>query len=169
MKCAFGRLLTNDIVSNFSATRNDPRSLTIYGENVEKIVPIPVIRDRNDERCKQLGEDVKKFYFGLTEPSLATVDAYLLVSINQSEMKNSIQLLTVLRHKKELFTTNIDELFFYWIKRASLTFLQILWFRCWAIENSGTVSTEHWHHAAVLKIRVERISTGSMFSRNVKI
>jgi len=51
--------------------------LTIYSRNAEEVVPFQILPDRNDKRCKHFGREIKKFYFGLTEPSLATANAYI--------------------------------------------------------------------------------------------
>lgn len=44
------------------------------------MVPFQILPDRSNERCKYFGREIKKFYFGLTEPSLANVNAYIAVS-----------------------------------------------------------------------------------------
>lgn len=60
--------------------KKKPEALTNYSRAAEGVVPFQILPDRNSERCKYFGRNIKKFYFGLTEPSLATVNAYITVS-----------------------------------------------------------------------------------------
>lgn len=60
--------------------KKKPQALTIYSKSVEEVVPFQILPDRNSEQCKHFGREIKKFYFGLTVPSMATVNAFITVS-----------------------------------------------------------------------------------------
>lgn len=66
--------------SNISVIKQKPQALTIYSKSAEEVVPFQILPDRSNDRCKYFGREIKKFYFGLTEPSLANVNAYIAVS-----------------------------------------------------------------------------------------
>lgn len=72
----FGDILT---LSTISVIKKKPHALTIYSKSVEEVVPFQILPDRNNDLCKHFGREIKKFYFGLTEPSLPTVNAFITV------------------------------------------------------------------------------------------
>ncbi|KAG4069037.1 hypothetical protein HA402_008348 [Bradysia odoriphaga] len=61
----------------YKVIKKKPHALTIYSKNAEEVVPFQILPDRSNERCKRFGREIKKYYFGLTEPSMATVGAYM--------------------------------------------------------------------------------------------
>lgn len=63
-----------------SVIKKKPHALTVFSKNAEELVPFQIFPDRSNERCQRFGRELKKFYFGLTEPSMATVNAYMAVS-----------------------------------------------------------------------------------------
>lgn len=60
--------------------KKKPEAFAKYSRAAEGVVPFQIEPDRNSERCKYFGREIKKQYFGITEPSMANVRAFIIVS-----------------------------------------------------------------------------------------
>lgn len=54
--------------------------LSRLGQSFERTVPHDLERDRSSENCRQIGGEIKQYYFGFTEPSINTIDSYMKVN-----------------------------------------------------------------------------------------
>ena len=63
----------------YKETKKHAHRLEGLSAAFERTVPFDLETDRTSNRCKELGAALKKFYFGYTELSMATIDSYVKV------------------------------------------------------------------------------------------